>query len=178
MLQCPRCHRSNPSEAAFCHFDGVELRSLPAHENGQRDVRLPNEFVFPSGRCCRTYEDLLQACQAEWEVARDLLSQGIFQQFLATGGRMDLAQAAQQAKGHSDLDMALDSFLARLPAKMEGGPRLDLSWRRLNLGTLHVGQTRQIPLTIINQGNRLLHGTLTVAEGASWLRLGEGKGNG
>jgi hypothetical protein len=177
MLQCPRCHRTNPSEAAFCYFDGAELRALSGRENGQRDGRLPNEFVFPSGRCCRTYDELILGCQAEWDVARDLLGQGVFQQFLATGGRVDLAQAAQQAKGHPDPDIALDNFLARLPAKGERGPSLDLSARRLNLGTLRVGETRQIELAILNQGKGLLHGTLTVADEASWLRLGPGKGS-
>ena len=178
MLQCPRCHRANPSEALFCHFDGVELRPVSGRDNGERDVHLPHEFVFPSGRCCRTYDDLIQGCHSEWEVARDLLSQGVFQQFLATGGRMDLAQAAQKAKTHPDPDIALDTFLTNLPAKVERGPRLDLSLRRLNLGRLHVGETRQIRLAVLNQGKGLLHGTLTVADGTSWLRLGEGKGNG
>lgn len=178
MLECPRCHRVNPDEAVFCHFDGAELRAQQGRANGQRNVQLPREFVFPSGRCCRTYEDLIQACQAEWDVARGLLGQGLFQQFLATGGRMDLAQAAQQAKGHPDPDIALDKFLASLPGKGERGPRLDLSARRLNLGTLHVGETRQVRLDVVNQGQGLLHGTLSVDDGTTWLRLGEGKGNG
>jgi hypothetical protein len=178
MLECPRCHRPNPNDAAFCHFDGAELRERSGRENGQRDARLPHEFVFPSGRCCRTYDELIQGCQAEWEVARDLLGQGIFQQFLATGGRLDLAQAAQQAKGHPDPDIALDTFLARLPARVERSSHLDLSLRRLNLGTMHVGETRQIELAILNEGKGLLHGTLTVADGVSWLRLGPGKGSG
>jgi hypothetical protein len=178
MLQCPRCHRANPNEALFCHFDGVELRRAMGRDNGERDLRLPHEFVFPSGRCCRTYDDLVQGCQNEWEVARDLLSQGVFQQFLATGGRMDLAQAAQKATNHPDADIALDTFLTNLPAKVERGPRLDLSLRRLNLGTFHVGETRQVRLAVVNQGKGFLHGTLTVADGISWLRLGEGRGNG
>jgi hypothetical protein len=178
MLQCPRCRRANPDEAAFCHFDGAELHRALGAANGQRDTQLPHEFVFPSGRCCRSYDDFIEACQAEWETARDLLSQGVFQQFLATGGRMDLAKAAQQAKSHPDPDVALDTFLARLPAKVERVPHLDLNVRRLHLGTLHVGETRQIRLAVMNQGKGLLHGTLAVAEGTSWLRLGEGKGNG
>src|SRR6266849_1996259 len=178
MLQCPSCNRTNPNEAVFCYFDGTELRRVAGRDDGNRDVHLPHQFVFPSGRCCRTYDDLVQACQADWEVARDLMSQGVFQQFLATAGRMDLALAAQPAKSHLDPDIALDNFLAGLPAKVERGARLDLNLRRLNLGTLHVGDTRQIRLAVINQGKGLLHGTLTVAEGTNWLRLGEGKGNG
>jgi Family of unknown function (DUF5717)N-terminal len=178
MLQCPRCHRANPSEALFCHFDGAELRRVAGRGNGERDLRLPHEFVFPSGRRCRTYDDLVQECEREWEVARDLLSQGVFQQFLATGGRTDLARAAQKATSHPDADIALDTFLTALPAKVQRGPRLDLSLRRLNLGTLHVGETRQVRLAILNQGKGFLHGTLTVADGTSWLRLGEGRGNG
>jgi hypothetical protein len=178
MLQCPRCHRANPSEALFCHFDGAELRRAAGRSNGDRDIRLPHEFVFPSGRRCRTYDDLVQECQSEWEVARDLLRQGVFQQFLATGGRMDLARAAQKATTHPDPDIALETFLTALPAKVEQGPRLDLTLRRLDLGTLHVGETRQVRLAVLNQGKGFLHGTLTVADGISWLRLGEGKGNG
>lgn len=151
---------------------------MPGRDDGNRDSQLPHQFVFPSGQCCRTYDDLVLASQAEWEVARDLLTQGVFQQFLATAGRMDLAQAAQQAKDRLDPDIALDNFLASLPAKVERGPRLDLNLRRLNLGTLRVGETRQIQLAVVNQGKGLLHGTLTVADGTGWLKLGDGKGNG
>ena len=178
MLTCPRCRRPNPSEAVFCHFDGAELRPVHGGEDGGRRARLPHEFVFPSGRRCQTYEDLARGCQEEWEVARDLLGQGVFRQFLASAGRMDLARAAQEAKSQPDADLALDMFLSRLPFKLEQSPRLDLSPRRLNLGTLHVGDTRQIRLTVFNQGKGLLHGSLAVAEGTSWLRVGNGQSNG
>lgn len=178
MLQCSRCHRANPNEARFCYFDGTELRRLPGPDDTKRELRLPHPFIFPSGRSCRTFNDLVEACQAEWEVARDLLTQGVFQQFLATAGRMDLAEAAQPAKSPRDPDIALDKFLAGLPANVERAPRLDLNLRRLSFGTMHVGDTRQILLAVVNQGKGLLHGTLTVAEGTNWLRLGEGRGNG
>ena len=107
MLVCPRCQRANPTEAAFCHFDGAELRRASGRGNGERDVRLPREFVFPSGRCCRTYDDLVQGCQIEWEVARDLLSQGVFQQFLATGGRMDMTPTMDLQTNPPDLQWYL-----------------------------------------------------------------------
>jgi hypothetical protein len=178
MLVCPRCQRANPPEAAFCHFDGAELRPVPGRDDAQRQSRLPHEFVFPSGRRCRTYDDLVQGCQAEWEVARDLLRQGAFRQFLAGAGRMDLARAAQEPNGQADADIALETFLAKLPATATNGPRLDLNPRRLILGTLHVGDTRQLRVTVTNQGQGLLHGTLAVAEGGTWLQLGGSTVNG
>ncbi|HEV3446317.1 MAG TPA: hypothetical protein VG099_16860, partial [Gemmataceae bacterium] len=178
MLSCPRCQRTNPKEAVFCHFDGAELRPVQGREETQ-SPRLPHDFVFPSGKHCRSFDELARACQEEWNAARDLLKQGAFRQFLASVGRLDLAQAAQEAKSQADPDIALDTFIGALPAKIEARPRLDLNPRRLNLGTLHVGEARQVRLTVINQGKGLLHGTLSVAEGHSWLRLNhDGKANG
>jgi hypothetical protein len=174
MLVCPRCHRANPSESAFCHFDGFELRTSHSPDDRQSPSRLPHAFVFPSGRRCNTFDELAHGCQEEWEVACDLLRQGVFRQFLTSAGRMDLAQAAQESKAQADPDIALDTFLGSLPATIEQGPRLDLNPRRLNLGTLHVGETRQVRLTVVNEGKGLLHGSLAVAEGSTWLRLGKG----
>jgi hypothetical protein len=162
----------------FCHFDGAELRPLHGGDEASRRTRLPHEFVFPSGRRCQTYDELARGCQEEWEVARDLLVQGAFRQFLSGAGRMDLARAAQEAKAQPDPDLALDAFISRLGGKVEQAPRLDLNPRRLNLGTLHVGDTRQVRLSVINQGKGLLHGSLAVAEGNSWLGVGNGQGNG
>ena len=169
MLPCPRCHRVNPDEAAFCHFDGVELRSEQAQQGG--DGRLPREFVFPSGRRCLTYDDLVAACQDEWDTARVLLLEGNFAQFLAGAGRFDLVHAAQKAQAHADPDLGLHFFVTNLPATRVEGPRLDLSPRRLALGALPAGEQRNVQLTISNRGKGLLHGTLTVATGGRWLRL-------
>jgi hypothetical protein len=178
MLTCPRCQRANPDEGAFCYFDGAELRAVRGLTTTGRDTPLPHEFVFPSGRRCRSYDELVRGCQDEWDVARDLLRQGVFRTFLAGAGRVDLAHAAQHAKGQSDPDLALEAFLKSLPAATGEAPRLDLSPRRINLGTLHVGETGQVRLTVTNQGKGLLHGTLSVAEGNGWLRVGNERGNG
>jgi Family of unknown function (DUF5717)N-terminal len=177
-LLCPRCQRANPSEAAFCHFDGAELRAGVASAEAAGSARLPHEFVFPSGRRCKTYDDLVLGCQAEWEVARDLLRQGVFRKFLVAAGRMDLARTAQETKAVSDPDIALDTFLACLPASPQQRPRLELSPRRLNLGILPIGETRQVRLMVSNAGKGVLHGTLTIDEGNGWLRLADGKNNG
>jgi hypothetical protein len=176
MLLCPRCQRANPSEAAFCHFDGAELRAVLGGASVSR-TRLPHEFVFPSGRRCYSYDDVFRGCQQEWDSARELLKDGVFSQFLATAGRLDLAREADQARRESDADVALDKFMAILPAKATDLPQLDLTPRRLLLGTLHVGDTKQVTLTVINQGKGLLHGTLMVAEGSNWLRLEEDPGD-
>ena len=66
---------------------------------------------------------------------------------------------------------------ARQAAASGNGPRLDLNPRRVHLGNVLAGETRQVPLTVSNQGQGVLTGTLTVAEGGEWLRVGNG-GNG
>jgi hypothetical protein len=173
MYVCPHCHRANPTEAAFCHFDGTGLR--PAHREVEPSSynQLPHEFVFTSGRCCRTYDDLARGCQEEWLQARDLLLCGVLTQFLASVGRLDLAQAADEARSRPDPDIALETFIARLPTTLPCHPRLDVFPRRLVLGTMPAGATRQVVLTISNQGQGLLHGLLAVGAGRDWLRIAQ-----
>jgi hypothetical protein len=176
---CPRCQRANPHEAVFCHFDGVELRPSAGFAAFNQ---LPQEFTFPSGRRCRTYDDLVQGCQYEWDDARDLLRQGKFGHFLASIGRMDLVRAAQEVQAKAnDPDIALHDFINRLPAHQVAGPRLDLHPRRLILGTLKAGESCQVQLTVTNLGKGLLHGSIKVTEGGEWLHLpaeGSAGGNG
>jgi hypothetical protein len=101
-----------------------------------------------------------------------MLQQGGLRQFLAGVGRMDLALAADRAASQGDLDIALDEFLAKLPARDNTGPKLELTPRRVNAGKLKPGDSRQFTLTIGNAGTRLLHGSLQV-EGEDWLSLGQ-----
>jgi hypothetical protein len=173
---CPRCQRANPNEAVYCHFDGFVLRQGPAAPQPVSQMNL--EFVFPSGRRCRNFDDLLQGCHAEWAEARDLLRKGAFARFLSSIGRQDLARAAQETQAQSDADIALHNFVSCLPVHQVQGPRLDLSPRRINLGALRAGETRQVRLTVMNQGNGLLQGKLSVSEGGEWLRLAEADGKG
>ena len=168
---CPRCQRANPADAVFCWFDGAVLHqnAVPAGTS----PFLPQEFVFPSGRRCRSYDDLLAGCQAEWEDARDLLHKGDFSRYLARLGRMDLVRSAKEALTQGDPDLALQNFLSSLPASQapDTGPRLDLSPRRLMLGSLRAGEPRQVRVVVSNKGQGVLQGKVRVSEGEEWLKI-------
>ncbi len=172
MQVCPRCQRANPLEAVYCHFDGIVLRQGVA--GVAAPGQLPQDYVFPSGRRCKTFDDFVQGCQYEWEDARRLLHEGDFSRYFAQLGRHDLARTAQEYQKQPDADIGLHAFLGQLPASQTQGPRLDLNPRRMMLGNVRPGEQRKIPLTILNQGKGLLQGKVTVGEGGQWLKIAEG----
>src|SRR5215218_1392290 len=117
---CPRCRRSNPEPAFFCWFDGYELRPYAGHAQ-----KLAHDFTFPSGRRARTFEELAQICQEDWNAARGLLQQGAFRQYFVSIARHDLADRAEEAAKHPNADVGLAMFLQALPAAKHI-PKLDL----------------------------------------------------
>ena len=167
-LFCPRCQRANPSDASFCYFDGVNLRGTGTGLVGTTD--LGRDFIFPSGRRCRTFDQLVQSCSEDWASAKNILRQGSLRQFLASIGRLDLAVATDRATEHIDIDLGLDQLLGQFPVSEETRPKLDLAPRRLHLPALHAGETREFTLTVVNQGARLLHGDLKI-ECEPWLKM-------
>jgi hypothetical protein len=167
---CPRCQRANPAKAVFCHFDGYLLdQGAGASPAGQ----LLQEFVFPSGRRCRSFDEVVQGCYYEWEEARQLLADGTFSSFLAGIGRADLARAAREAQGNPDRDVGLTSFLAALPATAVQGPKLGLKPRKLVVGPVRVGEKRSAALELLNEGKGLLQGNVHVSDGSEWLRIAD-----
>ena len=171
VLICPRCQHVNPEYAVYCHFDGVVLQ---AHQHAAAH-RLPSEFVFPSGRRCKTFDELAQGCQEEWTASRDLLMRGVFAKYFRTCNRADLVRAADDAKAQTNPDIALNSFLDALPGTRTQTPKLDLHPRRILLGTIMVGEAKTVPLTITNQGHGMLQGTVSVTQGQDWLSLNDKK---
>src|SRR5438876_5327907 len=172
VLVCPRCQRANPEAALFCHFDGIELKPGA----GAALQKLAREFVFPSGRCCRSFDEFAQWCQDDWPAARDFLKSGKFGQYFSSIHRLDLARAAQEAMAQKDPDIALATFLGALPVSRAQMPRLDLNPRRILLGNLRAGETRQVQLTISNQGQGVLQGTLKVTDGNEYFKIAGANG--
>lgn len=166
---CPRCRRPSPSEASFCYFDGQDLQLVLPGLADPTDMG--KEFVFPSGRRCRTFDDFVEGCMADWATARELLGQGALHQFFSAAGRADIAQSAWRAVQQSvDLDEALDWFLSRLPTKQPVRAELDFTPRRLQFGRVIAGDRRTLVLRIRNTGRGLLRGRLRL-EGVTWLEI-------
>jgi hypothetical protein len=167
---CPRCQRANPDPAVFCHFDGYLLKQGAAGAAGVGT--LLQEFIFPSGRRCRTFDELVQNCYYEWEEARDLLADGTFASYLAGIGRADLARAAREAQANPDRDVGLTNFLNVLPATAGvQGPKLLISPRKLVVGPVRVGESRGVTVKLTNEGKGLLQGNVHVSDGAEWLKI-------
>src|SRR4051812_48936818 len=117
-LVCRNCARVNPPDAQYCYHDGAVL---DGHARGAGPVavgaqRFHAPFVFPSGKSCRTFDELVLTCEANWQEAQEVLKQGYFEGFLGGLGRADLARAARSAAGYPDRDRGLEEFLSKLPA--------------------------------------------------------------
>ena len=171
---CPTCSRVNPPEALFCFNDGTALGA--SRRNGTGPSAFPFPFVFPSGRSCRSFDELALACLDDNAAASDLLRQGALAHFLNGMGRADLAASARAASRSADADRGLDEFLGALPTRALDPPRLHVEPLRINLGVLRLGEDRRWDLHLRNQGMRLLSGTVTCAEGV-WLALGDAPGS-
>jgi hypothetical protein len=171
---CRTCSRVNPADALFCYFDGVALDSH--HRGGPVAVGakpFPTPFVFPSGRQCRNFNELVRLADLQWEEAQDLLRQGYFESFLGGLGRSDLALAARQAAKEADRERSLDGFLNKLPVSDRDGPKLVVQPLEINLG--EVTGERRFVVRIKNEGGGLLAGSVT-GDDTKWLAFGDAPG--
>jgi hypothetical protein len=174
---CAKCSRVNPVDAAYCYHDGAVLAGHSRNGGPVAVGAAPfvSPFVFPSGRQCRSFDELALACQQDWGAARGLLEEGFFESFLGAIGRADLAQAAREAARFPDHDRGLDQLLGKLPSSVVEAPRLFVNPQEVSLGTLKVGQDQRCELHLENRGMRLLYGSAT-CEDCDWLALGDAPG--
>ncbi len=167
---CPRCRRANPELAVYCYFDGFELRRRPT---ARRSACRRSSCSPRAGAAEPTTNSPRRARRNGRR--RDLLQRGAIGQFFSSCGRADLVRSAQDANAQGAPDAALAAFLASLPGVRTQTPRLDISPRRVLLGNLLAGETRQLPVTITNAGQGSLQGTASITEGQDLVRLADGR---
>ncbi len=176
--RCRVCSRANPEGAHYCYHDGSPL---PGHAVNGSPVAIGTQlfvspFVFPSGRACRNFDELVLACEEDWEAAREIFRRGYLESFLGATGRTDLAATARQAATGGDADRALDELLGKLPGDARQPPQLRVQPLEVNLGLMRRSDDRQFLLVLENQGMGLLWGSVA-AEDAPWLVLGDAPGS-
>ena len=175
MQTCSKCSRANPADAVYCFYDGFAIggdRSGGPVAVGKQPFNSP--FVFPTGKVCRSFDELALACQEEWKGACALLRDGYLESFFGGLGRVDLVVAAKEASKFPDPGRGLDQLLAKLPSSVLDDPKLRVEPGEVNLGLLDPAKERTFDLALENQGMRLLYGT--VSSSALWLTLGESPG--
>jgi hypothetical protein len=172
---CRNCSRVNPPEAFYCYYDGAVLDGHGLNGGpiavGAQPFLTP--FVFPSGRRCRNFDELVLACDTEWQIAQNLLQNDFFEGFFRGMGRADLAIAARQYARSGDHDRALDEFLSKLPCTRRDSAKLFAQPLEVNLGQVARGRDHRFILHLENQGAGLLYGTVLCTD-TNWLSIGDG----
>jgi hypothetical protein len=174
---CGSCSRVNPTGALYCYHDGNSLDgdglARKPLDSGARPF--PRPFVFPSGRACHNFDQLALACHAQWPEAIHLLREGYLESFFGGLGRSDLALTARTAAQSPSPDGGLDQLLDRFPSRALEPPQLRVTPDGVNLGQLRIGQDHHLDLLLVNQGMRLLRGSIS-CEDSFWLFLGTAPG--
>src|SRR6195952_1485649 len=149
MQTCSKCSRANPADAVYCFYDGFAIggdrRGGPVAVGAQP---FNSPFVFPTGRTCRSFDELALACQEEWKGAGDLLREGYLESFFGGLGRVDLVVAAKEASKFPDPERGLDQLLAKLPSNVLDDPKLRVDPGEVNLGLLDSDQERAFDLEL------------------------------
>ena len=171
VLTCPRCQRSNPSDAAFCYLDGSALSADVSAPLQMGSRPFPQPFTLPNGESAQTFNQLAILFHNNWEAVKDLLIQNQIGPFFSGLGRMDLAMLASNLVKEPNKDRALDQLLSRFPADCLEPPNLQVEPTEINLGEVRVDQNRSFHLIIRNKGMGLLLGSLV--SGCPWLVVGE-----
>ena len=170
---CRTCSRMNPPEALYCYYDGVALDG--AHSRGPVAAgaqKFPTPFVMPSGQSAGSFDELVLACEADWDAARSVLQHGFLEGFLGGLGRVDLAMLARKSAQSPDLDHGLDELIAKFPSTVREPAKLQVGQREIDLGELLSGTDRRLTLNLKNAGMGLLQGTVSCAD-TPWLAVGD-----
>jgi hypothetical protein len=172
---CRLCSRVNPAEALYCYYDGAPLDAALSAPLAVGRQPFGHPFIFPSGRNCRNFDELVLACEDDWEAGKDMLRRGFLTSFLDAVGRPDLAHVARQSAKVRDRDHGLDQLLKQLPCTARLNASLVVQPLEINLGQLIDATAPKFSLHLFNHGGGMIYGSVTAE--ADWLTLGDAPGS-
>ncbi len=175
VLTCNRCGNINPKEAAFCFFDGIVLQN-GIGQSVVKNPELPFPFIFPDGRKCIRYDELVLAFFDEWGESKNLLKDKSLSQYFQKIGRADLAYHAEKCRVFPNSDLGLDELINRLPISISIQPELQVETERINLGILNPTDSRDLYIQLKNTGLGLIKGNAVIHCPDFWLTFGDAAG--
>jgi hypothetical protein len=153
---------------------------LPGRASGQTGrpglAPFPTPLQLPAGKVCHSFEDFIRLCQDDWDAGEQALTLGLLARFFGSIGRHDLVHNAKVAAQDKDPAWGLNMLLGTLPgvrpaqlvAHLDGGG---------DLPPLQVGQDYSVDLRLVNTGDGLLLGSVSVPPECRWLSLGPAVAN-
>lgn len=175
ILICKRCGNTNPLEASFCFFDGQLLQNSN-NPSPTKKPELAIPFVFPDGRKCISFDELVLTILDEWNESKNLLKNGTFAKFFQKIGRPDLSVRSEKCRIFPDADLGLDDLINCLPVSIDLKPELQAEIERINLGILKPGDDRDLYIQLKNTGLGMLKGSAVINCPDFWITLGDGSG--
>ena len=175
ILTCKRCGNTNPLEASFCFFDGQLLQN----ENNPSLSKKPElaiPFVFPGGRKCVSFDELVLTILDEWSESKKLLKDGAFAKFFQKIGRPDLSVRSEKCRVFPDADLGVDELINCLPVSIDLKPELQTETEGINLGILKPGNDRDLYIQLKNTGLGMIKGSAVINCPDFWITLGDGSG--
>lgn len=175
VLTCKRCGNTNPMEAAFCFFDGQLLQNANSPALAKKpELSIP--FVFPNGRKCISFDELVLTLLDEWSESKKLLKQGTFAQYFQKIGRPDLSVRSEKCRIFPDTDLGVDELINCLPSSINLNPELQVETERINLGIIKPGEDRDLNILLKNNGLGMIKGSAVIECPDFWITLGDGQG--
>ena len=175
ILTCKRCGNANPLEASFCYFDGQLLQNA-INPSPTKNPELAIPFVFPDGRKCISFDELVLTILDEWDDSKKLLKDGSFARFFQKIGRPDLSVRAEKCRVFPDADLGVDELINCLPVSIDLKPELQTEIERINLGISKSGTDRDLYIQLKNTGLGMIKGSAVVECPDFWITLGDGSG--
>lgn len=175
ILTCKRCGNANPLEASFCFFDGQLLQNTN-NPSLSKKPELSIPFVFPDGRKCISFDELVLTILDEWDESKKLLKDGTFAKFFQKIGRPDLSVRSEKCRVFPDADLGVDELINCLPVSINLKPELQTEIERINLGILKPGDDRDLYIQLKNTGLGMIKGSAVLECPDFWITLGDGSG--